>query len=221
MSTTATEQDGTTEQEPSTTTTEQQPTGGTGQAPQVDENTPVDVSTLPPNVQKLIREARGEAAGNRKGRTEAEQKYATTLDGIARALGLKGEDDRPDPERLAKELADRDSKLNQTLAENAILRNAPKVKGDPDALTDSTSFMTAMSKLDPTAEDYDTKVRETIKDAVAKNPRLGLGQSLGAGSRDQSATSADTRTVDQKYREGERIPDEELEKLARKGRRKF
>lgn len=200
-------------------------TGGTGsgaeqeQKQAVDENSPVDVSTLPANVQKLIREARSEAAGNRTKASSAEQKYATTLEGIAKALGLKG-DDKPDPEKLAKELADKDSRLNATLAENAILRNAGKAKGDPEMLRDSTKFMTAVGKLDPTSDDYDAKVREAIAEAVKANPKLGIGQTVGAGGRDLSGGDGGSGSGSTEKTDIESMSQEDIQKLVRKARGK-
>lgn len=159
-------------------------TGGTGTSAVVDENTPVDVSTLPPNVQKLIRQARDEAANNRTAKNQVEQEKQATLEAIAKALGISKEGEAPDPAKLAEQLADRDSKLRETLAQNAVLRNAGAAKGDPEALLDSNSFMSKLAKLDPSEDGYDGKVKEAMRDAIAKNPRLAAGTPVTAGGRE-------------------------------------
>lgn len=165
-----------------------------------------DVSALPEWAQKLIRDGRQEAAANRvKGKESGKSEVLETL---AKALGLKN-DEKPDPEKLAADLASRDSKLKETRAQLAVLKAAGKVKADPEAVLDSNSTMSKIGKLDPDDDDYESEVQRILADAVKANPRLGIGTPIGAGGRDMAGGSGgDGRSLDSKAREGDITPEE-------------
>ena len=138
------------------------------------EPAPVDsVDALPDFAQKMIRELRAEAAANRTKATSAEQTRQQTMDAIAKALGLKGDDD---PAKAAQTAADeRDAARKEaqaTKVENAVLRMAAKQNANPDALTDSRSFMHTLEAIDPAADDFAAQVETAIKTAVEANPSL-------------------------------------------------
>ncbi len=175
-----------------------------------------DVSALPEWAQKLIRDGRQEAAANRvKGK---ESGKAEVLDTLAKALGLKN-DEKPDPEKLAADLASRDSKLKETRSQLAVLKAAGKVKADPEAVLDSNSTMSRIGKLDPDDEDYESEVSRILAEAVKANPRLGIGTPLGAGGRDMSGSGGDSRSLDSKAREGD-LSDEDARKIVRDARKR-
>lgn len=164
-----------------------------------------DVSALPDWAQKLIRDGRREAAENRvKGKESGKSEVLETL---AKALGLKT-DEKPDPEKLAADLASRDSKLKETRSQLAVLKAAGKVKADPEAVLDSNSTMSKIGKLDPDDDDYESEVQRILADAVKANPRLGIGTPIGAGGRDMAGGSGDSRSLDSKAREGDITPEE-------------
>jgi hypothetical protein len=104
---------------------------------------------------------------------------------LAKALGLT-EDEKPDPERLAKDLASRDSDLRDARVELAVIKAAGKAGADPDALTDSRAFMDRIRKLDPADDDFTGKVRDLIKAAVDDNPRLRVAQVAAQGGADHT-----------------------------------
>jgi len=144
------------------------------------------VEDLPDWAQKLIKDTRGEAAEHRTKATAAEKKLTEQLDGIAKALGLKGED-KPDPAELAKQLDEQRTQARQSAIELAVYRNASKHQGDPDALLDSRGFLAKLADLDPAAKDFASKVETAIKDAVKDNPKLKATQAVGSSSADHGA----------------------------------
>lgn len=138
------------------------------------EPVPVDsVDALPDFAQKMIRELRAEAAANRTKATSAEQTRQQTMDAIAKALGLKGDDDPAKAAQTAADERDAAKTVAKNLAvENSILRMAAKQGANPDALTDSRSFMRQLEGIDPAADDFAEKVEAAIKAALEANPAL-------------------------------------------------
>ena len=133
------------------------------------------VETLPAGAQKMIRDLRAEAAGNRTKATEQATALETTRDAIAKALGLKGEDDPVKAAQTAAEQRDAAQlEAKKTRIENAVLRMANKNGADPDSLTDSRSFMSALEALDSAAADFREQVDAAIKKAVESNPNLKI-----------------------------------------------
>lgn len=110
-----------------------------------------------------------------KGRTEL-------IDTIAVALGLKP-DPKTDPNALAaqaaKELTEIRAQAQELRVENALLKLAPKLGADVDALADSRGFMSKLAALDPDSNDFEKQVQEAIKDAVKANPKLAAGTAPG------------------------------------------
>lgn len=148
------------------------------------------VEDLPEWAQKLIKDTRGEAAEHRTKATAAEKKLTEQLDGIAKALGLKGED-KADPAELAKQLEQQREAAKTSAIELAVYRTAPKkdIGGDPDALLDSRGFLAKLTDLDPTAKNFTDKVETAIKEAIADNPKLKATQAAASSSADHAGGS--------------------------------
>lgn len=174
---------------------------------------PASVEELPTWARKLIGDLRGESAEHRTKATgaqkaaQAAQEAAdkasadrqTTLDAIAKALGLKEEDTPPDPAKLAEQLkaaqaeterekADRAKSAEQSAAEHrrtqvqlAVYRAAGKHGADSDALLDSASFLNKVAGLDPAADDFADRLGEAITKAVEANPRLAKAEPKNPG----------------------------------------
>lgn len=162
--------------------------GGTGEAAgqQGEQKAGAEkVEDLPDWAQKLLKDTRGEAAENRTKATAAEKQLTAQLDGIAKALGLKGED-KTDPAELAKQLDQQRAAARTSAIELAVYRTAGKHQGDPDALLDSRGFLAKLTDLDPTAKDFAAKVDTAIKEAVASNTKLKV-QAAGSSSADHGA----------------------------------
>ena len=144
------------------------------------------VEDLPDWAQRIIKDTRAEAATNRAGKTAAEQKLADQLDGIAVALGLKGEE-KLDPAKLQEQLNTTQQQAKTAAVELAVFRAASKHQGDPDALLDSRGFLAKLADLDPADAKFQDKVTAAIKDAVDANPKLKATQAAGSSSADHGA----------------------------------
>jgi hypothetical protein len=135
-------------------------------------------------------EAEAKAAEVAKRLDEITASQQAQMDALARAFGVKKDDTPPDPEQLVKEFeaklteaqaeteaerkkaADGDAARRDTEIRLAVYQNAGKHGGDGDALLDSASFLRAVSKLDPAADDFSDQLGEAITKAVEGNPRL-------------------------------------------------
>lgn len=90
----------------------------------------------------------------------------------------QGQGQAPTQQQAGQEPAD-DATADQLRAaqtELAVYRNAARHGADPTRLADSRSFMAAIGKLDPTADDYDKQVSDAIKKAVEDHPHYRSGQ---------------------------------------------
>ncbi|BCJ64141.1 hypothetical protein [Polymorphospora rubra] len=137
------------------------------------------VEDLPPWAQKALRDARTDAG---KARTEAKAQAATEAaeqarnelaQKIGKALGLvkDGDTEQPDPAQLTQQLTKMADTNRDLAVELAIWKSAKKAGANPQALTDSRSFMATASKLDPTADDFSAKLRDAVKKAIDDNPQ--------------------------------------------------
>ena len=145
---------------------------------------PDDVASLPDWAQKLIGKTRTEAATNRTKATTSNDALTATRDAIAKALGLKDDDDPVKAAKTAADERDAAKAVNKNLSvENAVLRMAVKHGANPESLTDSRSFMRALEAIDPAADDFATQVGEAIKAALTANPNLKAAGALAAPAR--------------------------------------
>lgn len=155
-------------------------TGGTGTGEAAKPTAPkVPNQAKPPKIEgdfdadraaRLIERLRNESKAEKEARAAAEDKQAAFLKAIAKAAGL-AEEDKPDPEALTRQLEDARGAEKQRRTENMVLRLAPALGADPDVLLDSTSFLNALSGLDP--EDRDG-VQDVISDFQKKSTRYNL-----------------------------------------------
>ncbi|MEV4053031.1 hypothetical protein AB0J55_17750 [Amycolatopsis sp. NPDC049688] len=153
----------------------------TGQAPasQPPADTKTDLSTLPPDVRKVIEDLRTE---NARHRTDKQQSAAQAQaakeqrDAVLKAYGLlpDGTDAPPDPEALAAQVTQQQAVNWETAAENAILRVAGPAGADADALLDSNAFLDSLGEfieLDPKSSDFRTKLKAHIAKWVEDHPK--------------------------------------------------
>jgi hypothetical protein len=170
-----------------------------------------DISKLPAWAQKLIKDTRGEAANHRtkardaEGKAkDAETKHQSTLDGIAKALGLKQDDGPPDPAKLTEQL--QQSQAQQQAAQEAavsaqielqVYRTAQRLGANADRLLDSRQFCDKVDALEPQDEaDFATLVEAEVKAALDKDPSLranGQGPPPRSGADMPGAPGAGTR----------------------------
>jgi hypothetical protein len=118
-------------------------------------------------------------------RAKGNKDKADLLDELAKLISGEDEDGK-DPEKLKTALAAAGQETDQLKGsskalkiENAVLRSAAANGGNPDLLADSRSFMSTVAALDPSSEDFNTKLVEAIKKAVEDNPALGLATETG------------------------------------------
>ncbi|MBH0241951.1 hypothetical protein I3W98_02880, partial [Streptomyces cavourensis] len=138
----------------------------------------------PARFEKLVENLRGDVAAEKAKREALEQKakddQAAFMKKVAVAFGLETDEAKPPtPEELAKQLEEAqtrtkasDDRARQTQVELAVYKTAARHGGDPDALLDSRSFANAISKLDPTAADFNEQVGQAVKTAVDSNKKL-------------------------------------------------
>lgn len=138
------------------------------------------VEDLPTWAQKIITDTRAEAATHRTGKTAAEQKQAELMEGLAKVLGLK-QDEPLDPAKLQQTVSEKDAALRTRDIELAAWQAADRAGAKASALLDSRSFVDTVSKLDPAADDFTTKLDAAVKAAVDSNPLLKVGQAPARG----------------------------------------
>ncbi|WP_162795824.1 hypothetical protein [Nonomuraea lactucae] len=114
---------------------------------------------------------------------------------IGKALGLIGEEQQQlTPEQVIEQLTserdttakERDSEKERhrrALIELAVHRAGSKMGADPDALLDSRSFLKKIRDLDVNADDFATKLGETIQLALDENPKYKVGSLAGPPAR--------------------------------------
>jgi hypothetical protein len=136
---------------------------------------PQDISSLPEWAQKAITKTREEAAGYRtKYKTVAEQAQEAQAqrDKVLAAFGLKsdGTEDQS-PEKLTAQLQQFQANTWELTVENTVLRTAPKLGADAEALMDSNRFLDSLAELDDNAD-----LQKHIADFVAQNPKFKTAQ---------------------------------------------
>lgn len=159
---------------------------------------------IPDALSKAVKEladARREAAGYRTGRNELRTEFDNLKTGLAKALGLDDGEDPPDPEALQAQLAERDATLKQQQVELAAFKAAGRHGANPDALLDSRSFLDKAAKLDPAAEDFTSKLDDTIKQALEANANLkatpGGGRNGGPAQGPRSGAGSAPKSLEE------------------------
>ncbi|MGW8935989.1 hypothetical protein [Gordonia terrae] len=162
--------------------------GGNGEGgdPPTDPNPPADPPSDPPaDPPKAPEQEKPEADD-----TDWKAKYEETLshsrkhedqkkenkqklDAVLAALGIEDKD-KVDPKTLAADLATERTAKTSLAVENAVLRLAGKNGADADILVDSRSFMGEVTKLDPSADDFQSKVAAAIKNHLKEHPAAKL-----------------------------------------------
>lgn len=163
---------------PPTPPTPPAPTPPPTPTPGQDPNTPVDVDSLPANVQKMIRDLRTENGSHRTGKAQAEQRLAAVLK--AAGLNPDGSKAPDDPATAAAQLTERAEQAEaiawRSGVELEVHRVAGKAGADPDRLLDSNAFIDSLDdiaedeKLIPGTPEFRKAVEAKVKDAVTKNP---------------------------------------------------
>ncbi|HZF92071.1 hypothetical protein [Streptomyces sp.] len=127
-------------------------------------------------LRKELKQANADAAKARTTakKNAAEEAKAELVQQMGRALGLikDDKDEAPDPAKLTAEIERATAAHRETAIELAVYRSAGRHGADPDALTDSRTFLNSIKGLDPSEEGFAKKVADAIKKAVEANPKL-------------------------------------------------
>lgn len=145
-------------EETSEQTTEQAP------PPAVDWSKEFEGQT-PEQIKQALTESRKWETRSKENFTKAQQ-----LDALLKVLNPEA--DNPDPTKVANDLTAAQREAAATKVENAVLRVALKNNADAVRLTDSRSFMSRVGALDPSASDFEAKVKQAITKAVEDDPTL-------------------------------------------------
>ncbi|HEY9409334.1 MAG TPA: hypothetical protein VIQ30_22625 [Pseudonocardia sp.] len=142
------------------------------------------VEDLPAWAQRALADARSDAG---KARTTAKQQAAEEArqqmaQEIGKALGLVKGDDKPDPAKLAADLAEQQTAARQASVELAVFKSAVPAGADPAALLDSRDFLAKIAKLDPSTDGFDKALTAAVTAAVKENPQKFKATQAAAAS---------------------------------------
>ncbi len=177
------------------------PTGGQQQGDNDQQQKAAEkVEDLPEWAQKIIADTRKEAGDHRaaakKASDDARQQLAQE---IGKAIGLIKGEEPADPDKLAADLTTAQDQQRQTAVELAVYKTASKHDGDPDALLDSRTFLAKVKDLDPSADDFQTKVGEAITSALADNPKLKAARAAGKGGAEFTGGTGEGAITQEKF----------------------
>lgn len=135
-----------------------------------DPNEPVDVASLPPNVQNLISGLRKEAAGSRSSAKAkaAEEARTELMQQISQALGLT--DTPNDPAVLTEQLTAAQAAAADAQLESTVFRRAYSLGVNGDRLLDSLTFRQAVDDLPD--EGFEEALAALINQWADKDPSL-------------------------------------------------
>ena len=156
-----------------------------GQAPDSQQPDKADQQETPEQtIARLTREVESARKEAGKQRVNAKQAAAdearnATLSKVLEALGVKADGSKKvSLEDVQAESAKKDATLAQMAAENVVLRRAATLGADADKLLNWSPFTSAVGKLDPSSDDYQTQVDQLITEQKTSNPFLAT-QAVG------------------------------------------
>lgn len=198
--------------------------GGTGDDDQDDDAKPKPPAKKPADedpaatiarLQKDLKQANADAG---KARTNAKKQAADEarneiVQELGKALGLiKDDKDAPlDPAALKAQVESATAAHKSTAIELAVYRGAAKAGVDPDAITDSRTFMASIQNLDPTSAGFAKAVTAAMTKAAEDNPKLKVQTAPkrtssdfngGAGSSGEPDSIDEIRAARRKRRAG-------------------
>lgn len=158
-------------------------------APQsgLDPNAPVDVASLPPNVQQMIKNLNKEAGGHRQTATAAKQQ----LDAVLAALGRNPDGaTATDPAAAATQLNERTAQAEDrawgATVKLGVFQRATQLGADPQGLLDSITFVDSLDELtdaDPSSALFTAALDAKIAAAMDANPNLKAKTAAAPGGR--------------------------------------
>lgn len=150
-----------------------------------------DVASLPQWAQKVISDARADAAKYRTGQQTAAQTAQQELaDKIAQAIGLKA-DESTDPAALTQKLTEAQQATAQKDRQLAVFRAAADTK-QANALLNRLDFTNSIAGLDPADGDA---FAAAVKAAVDADPSLKAARAAGASTVSPEAGSPEGQPI--------------------------
>lgn len=140
--------------------------------------------TAEQTIARLTREVESARKEAGKSRVNAKQAAAdearnATLSKVLEALGVQPDGSKKvSLEDVQAESAKKDASLARMAAENVVLRRAGALGADADKLLNWSPFTSAVGKLDPSSDDYQTQVDQLITEQKTSNPFLAT-QAVG------------------------------------------
>ncbi|GAA1138421.1 hypothetical protein [Nocardioides aquiterrae] len=117
----------------------------------------------PEDVKTALEESRKWESRAKGNKTKADQ-----FDELAKLIAGESEDE-PDADKLKSELTAAQRQARATQIENAVLKRHGKHDANAALLVDSRTFMDSVRDLDPSADDFASKLDAAIKKAVDDN----------------------------------------------------
>lgn len=152
------------------------------------------LDTQPDWVQKIVRDARAEAAQYRTtAKTAAQAAQQELTDKMAALLGLKPE---LDPETLAASLKQSQSEAQARARELAVYKAAVASGANVDRLMDSRSVMDSVADIDPTDI---AAITAAITAATTANPYLKATQAAASSGAPLSGTHEDGQMTEAQF----------------------
>lgn len=136
---------------------------------------PFDPANAPPEVQAYLEAERkriAAAEGGKARETARQTEREATLAKIAEALGLKPAE--VDPAQVAQELTAARAEARTLRIDRAIDVAARTLKADGDIIGALLEKAGKLKGLDPTADDFASKVEALVAEVVKTNPRVLL-----------------------------------------------
>lgn len=157
---------------------------------------PETVDALPSWAQKIVHDARAEAATHRtSAKTAAEKAQQELTDKIAVALGLKP-DAATDPAALTASLTQAQTDAQNAARQLAIYKAAGTTGADPNRLLDSNSFMTSVAGIDP---GDGAAITAAIQSAIAGNPILKAVQAAAASGAELGGSGEQSQLTEEQF----------------------
>jgi hypothetical protein len=127
----------------------------------------------PEDVKEALENSRKWETRAKGNKTKADQ-----FDELVKKITGKDDGD-PDPDKLAQDLTAAQREARATKVEVAVLKSAGKHDANPALLADSRTFMDSIADLDPSADDFASKLDAAIKKAVTDNEALKVTATTG------------------------------------------
>lgn len=176
------------------TTAVQEPAAQTTATAEVPTDVP-EWAKDPAAAERMVREARQEAANARlQAREQARQEAAAEArQDVLKKLGLVTDDQPLTPEEAAKQIAAKDQQIRDLTVSSALSQALSEAKAAP-AARDALLGSGVLSTLDPTSTTFQQDVNQAVTAYLTQNPYLKATQAAPVGGVDITGGAGAVRT---------------------------